>query len=148
MAKRMPMIASAETDMTPMIDVTFQLIAFFMVLLNFGEADRERKVHLPSSALAKPPESPYEEWFSMQLTADNFVYVEGDRVPLARIDDYLGLQARRLTNRKKNPQDTTVIVRADASAKTGDVQRLIKICQDEKFEKFALRVDQKTPGEK
>jgi len=31
--------AASEGDMTPMIDMTFQLIAFFMVLLNFSEAD-------------------------------------------------------------------------------------------------------------
>lgn len=141
--RRTPSSATAETDMTPMIDVTFQLIAFFMVLLNFGEADRERKVHLPSSALARPPESPYADWFSMQLTPNEFVYIEGARVPITRVPEQLRLQARRLANREMNPAETTVIIRADALAKTSAVHRLIKLCQDEKFEKFALRVDQK-----
>ena len=141
--KRAPSSATAETDMTPMIDVTFQLIAFFMVLLNFGEADRERKVHLPASALAKPPETPYEDWFSMQLTANEFVYIEGARVPLSRVPEQLRTQSRRLANRNMEPKFTTVIIRADALARTSDVHRLIKLCQDEKFEKFALRVDQK-----
>ena len=39
-------------DMTPMIDVTFQLIAFFMFVLNFSEVDQDQRVNLPSSELA------------------------------------------------------------------------------------------------
>ena len=38
--------------MTPMIDMTFQLIAFFMVLINFTEADQNQAINLPSSELA------------------------------------------------------------------------------------------------
>ena len=49
---------SAESDMTPMIDMAFQLIAFFMVLINFSEADQNERIHLPSSELAKPPDAP------------------------------------------------------------------------------------------
>ena len=44
-------------DMTPMIDMTFQLIAFFMILINFAEGEQDQRVQLPSSTLAKPPDS-------------------------------------------------------------------------------------------
>ena len=43
-----------EGDLTPMIDMTFQLIAFFMVLINFTEADQDERIKLPTSVLAKP----------------------------------------------------------------------------------------------
>ena len=33
--------------MTPMIDVTFQLIAFFMFVLNFSEVDQDQRINLP-----------------------------------------------------------------------------------------------------
>ena len=42
--------------MTPMIDMTFQLIAFFMVLINFSEVEQDQRITLPASELAKPPE--------------------------------------------------------------------------------------------
>ena len=42
-------------DLTPMIDMTFQLIAFFMILLNFSAVDRNEDIQLPLSELAKPP---------------------------------------------------------------------------------------------
>ena len=44
---------SAEPDMTPMIDVTFQLIAFFMFVLNFSEVDQDQRVNLPRSSNGK-----------------------------------------------------------------------------------------------
>ena len=46
-----------EADLTPMIDMTFQLIAFFMVLINFTEAEASDKIKLPDSDLARPPET-------------------------------------------------------------------------------------------
>ncbi len=42
-----------EADMTPMIDVVFQLIAFFMVIMNFEATQADERVKLPTSDLAK-----------------------------------------------------------------------------------------------
>ena len=39
----------------------------------------------------------------------------------------------------KDPALATVIVRADGRARTGDVQQVIRICQEQGFERFALR---------
>ena len=36
MASRRKSVGSVDIDMTPMIDVTFQLITFFMFTLNFS----------------------------------------------------------------------------------------------------------------
>ena len=45
-----------EGDLTPMIDMTFQLIAFFMVLINFSQSEQDERIMLPQSVLAKPPD--------------------------------------------------------------------------------------------
>jgi biopolymer transport protein ExbD len=47
-----------------------------------------------------------------------------------------------LERQGKKPADASVIIRADASSKTGIVQELIQKCQENGFEKFALRVKQ------
>ena len=49
---KMKMDISAEGDMTPMIDMTFQLIAFFMVLINFAEDNNNQTIKLPASEIA------------------------------------------------------------------------------------------------
>jgi len=41
--------ALVEMDMTPMIDVTFQLIIFFMLAISFAEADHDHRINLPLS---------------------------------------------------------------------------------------------------
>ena len=46
-----------NVDMTPMIDIVFQLIAFFMVITNFEQTQADERVKLPRDALAKPPEA-------------------------------------------------------------------------------------------
>jgi len=52
---------------------------------------------------------------------------------------YMRIEANALKARGKSPKTTPVIIRGDSNAKTGQVQELITVCQDEGFEKFALR---------
>jgi biopolymer transport protein ExbD len=134
--------ALPEPDMTPMIDMTFQLIAFFMVLLNFGEAEQDARIRLPSSQLAKPPETALENALVVQLTGDNQVLFSGELLPIAGLDEKLRREARFITLSGEKPEDATVILRADAEAKTGVVQEVIQKCQQNGFENFALRAKQ------
>ena len=134
--------ALPEPDMTPMIDMTFQLIAFFMVLLNFGEAEQDARIRLPSSQLAKPPETALENALVVQLTGDNQVLFSGELMPIAGLDEKLRREARFITLSGEKPEDATVILRADAEAKTGVVQEVIQKCQENGFENFALRAKQ------
>ena len=64
----------AEGDLTPMIDMTFQLIAFFMVLVNFTQAEQDARVDLPASKLAKPPEVQQEQPLTIQLVKSSKVF--------------------------------------------------------------------------
>ena len=59
-----------EGDLTPMIDMTFQLIAFFMVLINFSQTEADQRILLPESELAKPPDRPLEYPITIQLKED------------------------------------------------------------------------------
>jgi biopolymer transport protein ExbD len=140
--KRTVYNVSAEPDMTPMIDMTFQLIAFFMVLLNFGEGEVDARIKLPSSQLAKPPEERVQAPIVLQLTSDDKVIFSGDALPISALDRPLRRERRVLELSGGNVADATVILRADASAKTGVVQEVIQKCQDNGFEKFALRAKQ------
>jgi biopolymer transport protein ExbD len=132
----------AKGDMTPMIDMTFQLIAFFMVVINFTEADQNERIHLPTSELAKPAEVPFESPITLQLTKQGTVLFVGEEVPLPRMKALLRQEKSVLTAKGGDASKATVIIRADAGAETGVVQELIKICQDTGFEKFALRAKQ------
>jgi biopolymer transport protein ExbD len=131
--------SSTEIDMTPMIDMTFQLITFFMFVMNFSEAEQDDRIQLPSSQLAKPVEGVKEVPITLQLTRESNVIYAGELVPVAEIGAYLEREKSVLLDQGKEPTAATVIVRADGRAKTGEVQQVIKICQEKGFEKFALR---------
>jgi biopolymer transport protein ExbD len=137
--KKPAMSVSAEPDMTPMIDMTFQLIAFFMVLLNFGEGEQDQRIKLPTSNLAKPPDAASEYPIVIQLTDKNTVLLGGEELPITGLLAPLSRERRVLQERQMNPADATVFIRADRDAQTGVVQEVIAQCQSLNFEKFALR---------
>ena len=132
-----------EIDMTPMIDMTFQLITFFMFTLNFSNAIQDDRVLLPSSQLAKPAEAASEDPITLQLWPDENgqtkVIYSGQAMQVAEIGGYLDQEKRVLVEAGKQPANATVIVRGDGRVKTGEVQELIKICQEKGFENFVLR---------
>jgi biopolymer transport protein ExbD len=138
---------SAEPDMTPMIDMTFQLIAFFMVLLNFGESEMDARIKLPSSQLAKPPEVAFDYPLVVQLTRDDRVIFGGDVMEIAALAQPLQLEARYLKLSGKKSEDATIIIRADADAKGGVVQEVMQKCQENGFDNFALRAKQEDTEE-
>lgn len=129
----------AEGDLTPMIDMTFQLIAFFMVLINFTEADQNEEIRLPSSVLARPPETPPEAPLTLQVTEQGEVLFGGSRLNLDTLRPQLIREREVMRRLDQNPAAATVIIRAHALSKAGLVQELVKLCQEIGFETFALR---------
>jgi len=130
-----------EGDLTPMIDMTFQLIAFFMLVINFSDVEQDQRVQLPASELAKPPTAPYQQPLTIHLTKlDTYVFGGNERTSLAKLKSDL-LRETQIIRRHttKSITDVTVIIRADAEAKTGQVQEVIQVCQELEFERFALR---------
>ncbi len=132
-------MAQAEMDMTPMIDVTFQLIAFFMFVLNFSEVDQDQRINLPRSELARPPDVAYEAPLTIQLTSNETIIFAGDELTRDGLKSALLREAQIIKAGEKKVQDVTVIIRADRLAKTGKVQELISYAQEAEFDTFALR---------
>jgi biopolymer transport protein ExbD len=145
--------ADAKPDMTPMIDIVFQLMAFFMLVINITKVDQDELIHLPASELAKPPEAPPQSPITLQLTDEGTVIFGGERTPEGK-NPLLWLRRMLLTERQiiehtpgREVADATIIIRADRNAKAGDVQRLMELCQGPgiRFQKFKLRARQERP---
>jgi biopolymer transport protein ExbD len=129
-----------EVDYTPMIDMTFQLIAFFMILINFSEAEQDQRVLLPSSVLAKPPQAPLDVPITIQLVKSGEIVMGGVSYGSAdAIKPVLSNEKYLLESQKHAVGDATIIVRAHRDVKTGQVQKVIKVCQEMGFQKFSLR---------
>lgn len=137
--KKSNSMPSAETDMTPMIDMTFQLITFFMFVMKVSDIEADTRIKLPSSQIAKPPEGKPGQIYVLQLTANNKVLHNGQDIDLDRFDKLLRIEVDTLRRLQKDPKETTVLVRADSFAQTGQVQRVIQICQKHGLIKYSLR---------
>lgn len=136
-------VEPVELDMTPMIDMTFQLVAFFMILINFEAAEQDARVVLPSSVLAKPPEAPFETPITIQMTRDGKP-IMGAEVFADRnaLKPKLENEKYVISSQGKSLGNATIIIRAHKECKTGDVQDLIRVCQEVQFERFTLRASE------
>jgi biopolymer transport protein ExbD len=131
----------AEPDMTPMIDVTFQLIAFFMFTINFSDAEQDQRVTLPASELAKPPDAPYDHPLTIHLTKQGeYIFAGAAHASLTELRSAL-LREKQIIERFADEKlsDVTIVSRADEDARAGQVQEIIQLCQELQFERFALR---------
>jgi biopolymer transport protein ExbD len=129
----------AEGDMTSMIDMVFQLIIFFMVLINFSQEDQNEKIKLPSSELAKPADVPLEHPIFLNLDFNGTVYMGAEVATVAGLRPLLQVEADALKAKGHSAKDANIIIRAHQNTAGGLVQELIKKCQEVGFEKFALR---------
>ncbi len=135
-----------ESDMTPMIDMVFQLIAFFMVLVNFSTEEQNAKVSLPQSELAKPAEGKVEFPIVINLDTNGTIYMGANVTRVEEIRPFLSTEVSVLKLAGKEPKDGNVIIRAHKNAYGGTVQDLITKCQEAGFESFALRVKEEDPS--
>lgn len=129
-----------EGDLTPMIDMTFQLIAFFMVLINFAQTEAHDNVVLPKSQLVKPPEAPLEYPIILHVADDGQVFLGGDDFTAQTLRIGLERELSVIRAEGKQVADANVIIRAHQDVAAGEVQEIIRVAQDLQLTNFALRV--------
>ena len=119
-----------------MIDMTFLLIAFFVMVINFDDSEQNQKIHLPKSEVAKPPEESDKKVLVIHMTEEGTAIFQGFEVEVSGITAHL----KRYKDIHKDATDATVKIRGDENLKAGKFQELVETCQEEGFEIFALRV--------
>ncbi len=146
----------SEMDMTPMIDMTFQLISFFMFVVNFNNDLTNQQIHLPVAELAKPVEKAKLEPLFLNINKDGKLLLIGEEFDLkqpndvAKVNAYLKREATviKLSMQKLGKDvdlglEATVIIRGDKEMQYGVVQDLIRACRESGFTRFSLRADLK-----
>ncbi|TWU07935.1 ExbD/TolR family protein [Stieleria varia] len=129
----------AEGDLTPMIDMVFQLIAFFMVLINFAQTESDDRVVLPDSQLVKPPDAPFDFPIILHVAQDGEVILNGDTYTVETLNTGLRRELAVIRAENKKAGDANVIIRAHQDTAAGNVQEIIRVAQELEFVQFALR---------
>lgn len=93
-------------SITPLIDVVFLLLIFFLVASRLSQEDRELDIPLPSAANAMPMTSEVQE---LVVNVDELgaIFVNGDKLSLDQFDQILTQAVA------SNPLGQSVIIRAD-----------------------------------
>ncbi len=147
MPKIKPKRLGVAIDMTPMVDVAFLLLTFFMLASNFRPAE-EVQIALPSSTSEiKLPES---DVLTINVAKDGRLFVGTDRVPLmvklfgdsAKFKASWPVPKDRLAStlvnaRISNPKIRTVI-KGDSEAEYGNVQDVMDVLQKINITRFNL----------
>src|SRR5262249_13900105 len=141
----------AEPNLTPLLDVVFQLITFFMLMVNFSSDNYDRRITLPVAGSARPVEDDRqvsEDRLVLNIDKDGHLLMGGEAQPLYKAIQTIKHQADliklNLKAAGKKPDGTgslptTIVVRADKETSFSAVLGLIKACQSNGFRKFALK---------
>ena len=109
-------------SLTPLIDVLFLLLIFFIVATRFSKEETELDVELPSASQALPLNSQPAE-LVINIDAEGRYYIDGQfRQP----EEVEGLLQSSVTN---NPLTQTVVIRADKLSDWQHVSNAFDICK-------------------
>ncbi len=142
MSKHDPQTA-IELDMTPMIDVVFQLIIFFMLITDMTQEELE-SLHLPTAVTASPDEpDPTEIRPVINILSTGAILVKRDVLydpeaddEYAKLKEFLAGMAKRMPreplyedqpNGPKVPANP-MLIRADRSTPFKHIQKVMEIC--------------------
>ena len=107
-------------DMTPMIDVVFLLIIFFMVSTVFVDFSRKMDINLPTSKSSAVDES--TKTLEVEMSKDKKIFLAGKPLTLLGLETTLA----KMEFKDKKP---SAIIRADKSLPYGDVIQVMGLLQ-------------------
>jgi biopolymer transport protein ExbD len=141
----------AEPNLTPLLDVVFQLITFFMLVINFSNENYDARVRLPVAGSARPVEEgekASEDRLVLNVDKQGHLLMSGQLLPASKALQEIKHQAQlvklNLTAAGLKPDEsgglpTTIILRADRDTPFSALFTLISACQANGFRKFALK---------
>jgi biopolymer transport protein ExbD len=141
----LPSAENAEPNLTPILDMVFQLITFFMLVINFQAASLDLSLKLPVVGSARPVEKGAEDLLVLNVNKAGKVMMYGNEQDPTAFVQKEAKEARiklKLSGKKVKQDEelpTLVVVRADAATPFELLNKVLTECQKEGFRKFALR---------
>jgi biopolymer transport protein ExbD len=123
---------SGGLELTPMIDVVFLLMIFFLVASKLDEADRFIDVVLPKASAAKPLTTRPRE-FLVNIDREGNYFVGARPVAIGDLQTLLKQAA------VDNPKRQTVIVRADENVAHKFVVAAMNACVEAGIEDYQVQ---------
>ena len=126
--------ALGTLSLTPLIDVAFLLLIFFLVATRFAQEDRELDVVLPAASEAKPMTVQPRELFVNIDHAGNY-FVDGKTLTSDEVEAVLRQAAT------DNPVNQSVIIRADKRVQLDYAVFVMNLCNKVGIYDYRLTID-------
>ena len=140
--------AKAQPNLTPILDMVFQLITFFMLVINFKTNQIDTQMDLPVVGSARPVKA--DGLLLMMVNINNkgqFTVFNRPQTDV-QMRDYIQGRAEtdRLAERRRNSNftdeeslPTTVVIRADRNTSFERLHQAISLCQANRYRNFVFR---------
>lgn len=129
MPLKMAELEEPQLNLTPMIDIVFNLIIFFIVSMQFSN-EQQFDVQLPSSSNAQPLTSPPDE-IIVNVLADGRVAIKDEILTLDQLRTMLSDAQARYA-------DQAVLVRGDGRGVLQHTVNVFSVCRAARIENFSL----------
>jgi biopolymer transport protein ExbD len=126
----------AQLEMTPMIDVVFQLLIFFLVTVKQRDILANLNVSRPAPDSRPPPEKQIDELLTIQvynertLGGEGYV-LKGRQVSLRELD-------RQLSRIAQHSANVSIIVKCTGDSSHSNLVRLLDVCAKSKLTNIAV----------
>jgi biopolymer transport protein ExbD len=144
---------NAEPNLTPILDMVFQLITFFMLVINFKSAAIDLSLKLPVVGSAQPVDTKGAKMLLVLNVKSNgqlSVYNREQPDPVAYIrreaETYVKLlQKQQPAATLGDELPTTIVLRADGHTPYGKLDAIVRACQDAGFRNFFFKALKSPP---
>ncbi len=120
-------------NVTPLIDVVFLLLIFFLVATRFAEADRELDVQLPTADALPLTERPNQIFVNIDRSGR--IFVDGRTL---EVEELHNLLRRAAIN---NPMSQSVIIRADERVPLRHAVTVMNLCNIVGIQDYSLSTE-------
>lgn len=150
----LPSAEQAEPNLTPILDMVFQLITFFMLVINFQAASLDMSLKLPVVGSARPVDKGGEDLLVLNINLKGKLMVYGgEKEPTSYLQQEahatrLKLEAGGKKVKAGDELPTLVVIRADHSTPFDLLNKVLTDCQSNGFRRFALRAMNRVEGGK
>lgn len=123
-------------NLTPMIDVVFNLLIFFMMGTRFADMERQLDVQLPRVTSAQPLTAPPDE-IVVNVYRDGRIVVSQEELSLADLET-------RLKDASARYADQAVLIRGDGEGIYQNVMDVLAVCNRAQIANFSLATQLKS----
>lgn len=132
-------IEEPTLNLTPMIDIVFLLIIFFMVGTQFAQMERQYDIQLPTVSAAQPLTSLPDE-IVINVRRSGEIIVRTQELTLNEL-------RQLLREAKRNYEDQAVVIRGEGDGQYQHVVNVLSICHEENISAISLAHRLKPEGE-